>query len=593
MRHPLVLCSSLLTALALASSASATTLYAGPDGTATSGCYYDIPCSLDGATKAALPGDTVVLKDGIYKQGIYPPANTQPTPPQYITFQADECALPIIEGAGVGPLEDEQASGMYAESATYLRFVGLVMRGWSSGFSNKFQDTDQATPPTSNGHFEYLNCIADGNGRTGFTMFSAEGLHIKNSISAHNGSSIRHSWSSGITLLEVQGTGNLIEGNISFENMDNHDVAQAPDSPGKHSDGNGFIVDENSNGVTFVNNIAFGNGGSCLRLTRSSNTKFINNTCYHNAMDTRDSGPTNPGEVYFTAPSSGQTDPRTGVTFMNNVFWATGTGPGAQPIQNKPTSGWANNIEGKGAVTHFTAPDGTNPDFTLAAAATTLIGMGGTNAAVPMNDIGFNPKCIVKKPPTAIGMMASGSWWQYSIDYEYIKSIGGVAKCFSAATRSGTPDIGAYKNGMVTTNPVATCTPTIPPDHAGPPGASGGAGGVGAGGASASTGGATAAGGTASAQAGGTASGAGASAVGGGGSVVGSAGGGAGVGTGTAGGSTVGGPGNPAAASSSSGTESGCSCRVGSQPNRSSLLIGLGGFGLVLLVARRRRQSRH
>src|SRR4051794_5860568 len=143
MRHPIVLSSSLLVVLACASSASAVTLYAGPDGTATSGCYYDIPCSLDGATKLALPGDTVVLKDGIYKQGIYPPANTQPTPPAYITFKADECALPIIEGPGVGPLEDDQASGMYADAATYLRFEGLAVRGWSSGFSNKFQDTDQ------------------------------------------------------------------------------------------------------------------------------------------------------------------------------------------------------------------------------------------------------------------------------------------------------------------------------------------------------------------------------------------------------------------------------------------------------------------
>ena len=594
MKQPLVLTSSVLAVLALASSASATTLYAGPDGTATSGCYYDIPCSLDGATKAALPGDTVVLKDGIYKQGIYPPANTQPATPAYITFQADECALPIIEGPGADPLADNQDSGMYADAATYLRFVGIVMRGWSSGFSNKFQDTDQSTPPTSNGHFEYLNCIADGNGRTGFTMFSAEGLHIKNSIAAHNGSSIMHSWSSGITLLEVQGTGNLVEGNISFENMDNHDVAQAPDSPGKHSDGNGFIVDENSNGVTFVNNIGFGNGGSCLRLTRSSNTKFINNTCYHNAMDTRDSGPTNPGEVYFTAPSTGQTDPRTGVTFMNNVFWATGTGPGAQPIQNKPTSGYMNNLEGKGAVTLFTAPDGTNPDFTLAAAATTAIGMGGTNAAVPTNDVGFNPKCIVKKAPTAIGMMTTGSWWQYSIDYDYIKSIGGVAKCFSPATRSGTPDIGAYKNGAVTTNPVATCTPTIPADHAGPPMTGTGGAGSGAAGAGASTGGATATGGTSSAQAGGTASGAGASALAGG-SAVGSAGAGAGagVGTGTGGNASVGTAGSPAAAGSSSGgTESGCSCRVGSQPARSGLLAGLGGFGFVLLALRRRRQAR-
>ena len=590
MRQPIVLRSSLLALLAFAPSANAATLYAAPDATATTGCYYDFPCSLDGATKLAVPGDTVVLKDGVYKQGIYPPANTQPTPPAYITFQADECALPIIEGPGVGPLEDDQASGMYAESATYLRFVGLVMRGWSSGFSNKFQDTDQSTPPTSNGHFEYKNCIADGNGRTGFTMFSAQGLHIQNCISAHNGSSIIHSWSSGITLLEVQGEGNLVEGNISFENMDNHDVAQAPDSPGKHSDGNGFIVDENSNGVTFVNNVGFRNGGSCLRLTRSSGTKFVNNTCYHNAQDTQATGPTNPSEVYFTAQSTGQTNPRTDVTFMNNVFWALGTTQGPTAIQNKPTTGYMNNLEGTNATTLFTDPDGTNPNFTLATAATTAIGTGGTNAAVPTNDVGFDPKCIVKKKPTAIGMMGQGSWWQYSIDYDYIKSIGGVAKCFVPRTRSGTPDIGAYKAGAITPNMPTTCTPTIPPDHAGPSG--GGAGGA-AGGPNTGTAGSTSA-------AGATASGGAAGAGVPGGGAPSSAGS-----TATAGGATTGsagsavgaaGTGAPGSAGSGStndsGSDSGCGCRVGSQPSRADLLVGFGAFGLALLGLRRRRPSR-
>ena len=36
------------------------------------------------------------------------------------------------------------------------------------------------------------------------------------------------------------------------------------------------------------------------------------------------------------------------------------------------------------------------------------------------------------------------SWWLYSIDYDYIKSIGGTAQCFHPKARSGSPDIGAY-----------------------------------------------------------------------------------------------------------------------------------------------------
>jgi hypothetical protein len=575
MRQPILTRSSLLAALAFAPSAGAVTMYVSPDGTATSGCYYDIPCNLDAAVKLTVPGDTVVLKDGIYKnQGIYPPANTQPATPAWTTFRADECALPILEGPGVGPLEDDQTSGMYTKDATYLRFVGLVARGWSSGFSNGYTDARYPTAAASNGHFEFENCIGDSNGRTGITFFTAEGIHIKNSITAHNGSSIRHSWSSGITLLYATGAGNLVEGNVSFENMDNHDESldmhdpalPAP-APGRHSDGNGFIVDENSNGVTFINNIAFGNGGSCLRMTTSLATTFVNNTCYHNARDVRDYLPDNPGEVYWTNEPTWQN-----VTFMNNVFWATGVGPGAMALVNKPMTGVSNNVEGTMATTLFTAPEGANPDFTLAATATDLKGKGGTNAAVPMNDVGFDPKCIKKAVPTAIGAMAQGSWWEYSIDYDYIKSIGGVASCFNPGVRT-THDIGAYKDGAVATKPVQPCTPTIPPDHAGPPG---GIAGAGTGGGAATAGSAATAGGSP------TTAGAGPGAAG---SAIGAVGGGGGGGAANA---AAGSPAAPAAANES---ESGCGCRIGLDPSRSSVLAGIATLG-VAMGLRRRRCSR-
>ena len=126
---------------------------------------------------------------------------------------------------------------------------------------------------------------------------------------------------------------------------------------------------------------------------------------------------------------------------MNNVFVATGTGPGATAIYNQPTAGWSNNQTSTGNVSFFTAPDGTNPDFTLASGSA-LVGKGGSGSGVPSNDIGFDPKCVTKKTPTPPGTMAKGSWWQYSVDLAYIQSIGGVAGCFHSKNRSGTPDIG-------------------------------------------------------------------------------------------------------------------------------------------------------
>ncbi len=391
----------------------------------------------------------------------------------------------------------------------------------------------------------------------------------------------------------------------------------------KHTDGSGFIVDQSSHAATFVNNIAFRNGGSCLRLTLSKNTTFVNNTCYHDAQDTADDGPPNPGELYFTQESTNSTI--TGVNFKNNVLVATGTGPGAAPgVYNQPTSGWANNVLKTGSVTYFTGSDGANADFTLASGATDLIGKGGTGTGVPTTDAGFDPKCVTKKAITPIGMMATGSWWQYSIDIDYIKSLGGVAKCFNPKARSGTPDIGAYANGAVTKT-TAACVPTVRPPT--PTGSGGmGAGGAGTGGTTTAAGGVAGTGGSSTAGIGaviggmssvGGATGSGAAAATAGTPSLGSGGvpsgtaGGAPTGTGgatstgtggsahagaaaTAGGSTsTGNTGNGSSGTSGDDkASSGCGCRVAGDSSRSASLAGLGLAGLALLVFRRRRQAR-
>ncbi len=145
---------------------------------------------------------------------------------------------------------------------------------------------------------------------------------------------------------------------------------------------------------------------------------------------------------------------------MNNVLVALGTGAGLMTSNVTPTSGWSNNVTAIGMVTHFAGVSGNYPDFTIASGASALIGMGTTGNGVPADDLGFDPKCLVKKVPTMIGMMAKGDWWQHSIDYDYIKSIGGVARCFNPKARSGAPDIGSYANGPVTT---AMPIPARPP----------------------------------------------------------------------------------------------------------------------------------
>jgi MYXO-CTERM domain-containing protein len=605
MRKALALGSPLLASLALASPAGATTYYVSPTGTCTSMCTTrETACDLGSGAALAMAGDTVVLMDGVYKKGLFVPnAGTENAP---ISFVADQCATPIIEGPGVAPDydgDDAQASGVYSEVGTYLKFDGIVSRGWSTGFGNKW--TGNHTQD-SNGHWDIQNCIADGNGRTGFTFYSASNFTLKHSISAHNGSSTLHSWSSGVTLYaSIQ---SLIEANVSFENMDAE----------QHTDGSGFIVDESAHGNTLINNVAFRNGGSCLRLTRSNGTKFINNTCYHDSQDPQDTGPNNPGEIYFTADSDNST--LTNITFNNNVLVATGTGPGAQALNTTPSSGFNNNVVKTGSVSYFTKAE---PDFTLASGATDLVGKGASGNGAPTNDIGFDPKCLSAGAPTLVGMIAKASWWSFSVNIDYVKSIGGVAKCFNPKMRSGTPDVGAYANGAVTAAmPGACMAPAVGAAAACPGGTAGtggmNAGGAGAGGASAggaSAGGAAPVGGMTSSGGAMAASGApstgGTSPAGGSGAVM--TGAGAGGASATGGAATQGGTGNPGAGAppttggatttgsgASGGSEnppakdeesSGCGCRVAESTHGTSL-AALGLAGLALLGLRRRRASR-
>ncbi len=415
------------TALAAAASA-ATTYYVSPTGTGGT-CSHAAPCSLDTGALNAVAGDFVVLLDGTYAGQQLVPMNSG-TASAWITYQADVGAVPILDGKTASA----SAVAVSSNTAVYVRFVGIVARNWAGGFSNEWigSPTDGGVFQTNaNGNWQYVNCIADGNTRNGFAFNSSQGVLISGCISAHNGTSTTSSWSSGFQLFGVQGTAqdNVVEGNVSFENMD----AQ------KHTDGSGFITDTMVTGLSFINNLAFLNGGSGIRLTDSANISIINNTLFHNGQDTTDTGPTNPGEIYFTSGSKTQ-----GLTMVNNVAVPTGS-------TQDPAAGWIFNggtltIPSSNVVSNsstlFAAPTASNPDFRPAAGSSLVDKGTATNA--PSDDIGFDPKCITAGVPTDI---AVPSWTKYSVDYTYIKSVGGVAGCFAPGKRpAGTGvDIGAYE----------------------------------------------------------------------------------------------------------------------------------------------------
>lgn len=394
--------------------------YASPTGTGSS-CSLQSPCALATAVKKPKPGESVYLRGGSYTSPYFTIAVSGSKDSGWITVAAYPCELPIIEGNGVGV------------SGSFVRVDGLVSRNAASGFGNKWTG---AGTTNSNGNVEFRNCIADGNSRNGIAFNSAAGVRIKQCIVAHNGHSPTASWSSGVNIYGAQGTwkDNVVESNVAFENVDMQ----------HHSDGSGFIVDDIGTGTSFINNIGFRNGGSCIRLTTSTNTHIVNNTCYHDGLDSlagsdpQYTQPKSPGEILF---SSAET--RTGVVMVNNLAAASGWNgtqtsfPGAGTV---PVTPWNLGVDKNGPTPFFVSPDGDHPDFHLAPQATGAIGKG-TATQAPATDIGFDPRCITKAPPN---LAAARGWWMYSVDYDYIRTIGGVAQCFHPKARTGAIDLGAY-----------------------------------------------------------------------------------------------------------------------------------------------------
>jgi hypothetical protein len=419
MKQPTIFSSALLTTLGLVSLAQAASYYGSPSGSGST-CSESSPCSASSAVGKGAAGDTVYLKGGTYSSGLNVSASGSAS--AWLTIAAAPGELPIINSGGINI------------QGTYVRFDGIVSRNASTGFGNKW--TGGGTT-NSNGHLEFLNCIADFNTANGIAFRSATGVHISQCITAHNGSSTSQSWSSGVDLFGAQGTyqDNIIERTVSFENVDNQ----------QHTDGSGFIVDDIGTGATFVNNIGFRNGGSCIRLTTSTNTHIINNSCYHDGLDQAAQGPPNPGEIFFSSSQTQQ-----GAVMLNNLAAAAGWNNTQKAYNNNGNvaiSPYNIGVDSNGATPFFADPAGQNPDFRLTSGSTAEIDKGSTTEA-PSVDIGFDPKCITKAAPVG---SPSLSWWIYAIDYDYITSIGGVAKCFNPMTRTGVPDIGAYEqNGTLT-----------------------------------------------------------------------------------------------------------------------------------------------
>jgi MYXO-CTERM domain-containing protein len=543
MRPALLSLTSALGLVLAVPAARAATFYVATTGNDGNPGSMALPFKTVGKGTSALtgPGDTLYIRSGTYPGTINPKVSG--TAAAWITISAYPGELAILDGTGITNV----GSGFEPTDVAvqYVRVVGLAARNWkSSGFSNGFNFPSP--------HMEFRNCVADSNGINGISFYKTSGVLIQGNIVAHNGNQLP-SFSSGVNLFTVSGsaTDNVVRGNVSFENVD---------ISSNHSDGSGFILDQNSTGALFDSNIAFGNGGSCVRLTNSSGAHVVNNTCYHNGVD-----PMNAFTVHeiFFSDATARTNALVSSNLAAPISGRMGISAGTGPTQRN------NVFLTGGAATPFFM-NAAASDFRIVAGSTNVIDQGNAGDAGP-NDIGLDPKCV--KPMTGQAVAR----WAFAPDYDYIASVGGVPGCFTpgARTNGAAPDVGAYETG----NTIGT--------GAGGAAGTGGAGGAGGAGATTGAGGAGGAGTTgAGGRGGGGGSGAGGTASGAGGSsATTGAGGTAGTGAGGAGTGAGGDTGAPP-----QGTTTGCGCGVGGSRD---LPTGawLASLALALVARRRRRRS--
>lgn len=360
-----------------------------------------------GVESATMPGDTLYIRGGTYGGGWQDRINPKHsgTADAPITYMAYPGELPILDGSSLDTGSGFEPTDV---AVSHVRVIGIAAINWgTSGFSNGWNH------PSSN--LEIKHCIADNNGVNGIAFYKASNVRIEGNIVSHNGAR-PPSWSSGVNLYTAGGS-NIIEGNVAFENIDVSD---------HRSDGSGFILDESSTHGRFVNNIAFRNGGSCIRLTLSAGGELINNTCIQNGQD---ANVDYNDEIFVSDQQSTQ---RT--MLINNVAWPGKAAIGGQMISNAQNNVWLTNgsafVSSTGAL-----------DFRLASGASQLIDQGSSSNA-PERDVGFDPRCIKQQTGLA-------HWWQYAPDLEYIASIGGIPACFRPAARpaGAAHDVGAYELG--------------------------------------------------------------------------------------------------------------------------------------------------
>jgi hypothetical protein len=322
----------------LAPAAAGQAYYVATNGNNANPGTFDRPWNtIQKATSSLRPGDTVLIRGGVYVIGnkdspITPPSGA---PGRYITLKAYPGEIVTITG-NYPTVGDDVWYGINVKGQSYIQVEGLAIRGFHAGVGCSAPGHHIVI---KNNTFEYNSeAGVDASGKEFGTKEGCDYLTVVGNRIHHNGyydngqpATRRYEgWGSGVTInggdnpfvLDVDYTHfhTVISNNIIYHNYDGTGGNQ--DNRADHTDGNGVILDHGGNfpPVLIASNLIFDNGGRCIVPFSTQNVWIVGNTCYKNNTDPRFIGPDTQAEIVGFAGGTRLKN----IHIINNIAFAAG-----------------------------------------------------------------------------------------------------------------------------------------------------------------------------------------------------------------------------------------------------------------------------
>lgn len=277
------------------------------------------------------PGDIVLVKPGIYNEGIWMTDRISGAPGRYVTFKSEK---PYS-----AKLRPPKNYGFFLMGANYIKIDGFDITGSSqSGIS--IQDSH---------HVEVTNNKSYNNMGAGIYSRLSDFLLVEGNVTYGNAAD---AVTSGISIhmpQEHKDAGNsngfriIVRGNVAYDNLT---------KTRGHTDGNGIIFDDfllrnkRVSGLykefpgikpytypaLIENNLVYRNGGAGITVYATDNVTVRNNTAWHNGLDPLNKG-TWRGEYKNTSASSN--------VWVNNIAVSTLNIPNDKNNVGKYNSGFS------------------------------------------------------------------------------------------------------------------------------------------------------------------------------------------------------------------------------------------------------------